>query len=112
MHGATAATRSAPRSCLDRHKLFPSRSGNPKYRHPGTSDLSYRCRHVAIGGVARTNWRNARFAATGSFAAAGLVGLLGYSFRTSSFATAEFSIPTLDALGRIRGVEIHLKPGR
>jgi MFS family permease len=53
--------------------------------------------------------RNQRFAAIGGFAAAGLMGLLGYFFsnRAIFFASAILALPTLVALGRIRADDIH-----
>jgi MFS family permease len=53
--------------------------------------------------------RNQRFAAIGGFCAAGLMGLLGYLFsnRVIFFAGAALAVPTLLALARIRGDEVH-----
>jgi len=53
--------------------------------------------------------RNQRFAAIGGFAAAGLMGLLGYAFsnRAIFFTTAALAVPTLLALDRIRADDIH-----
>lgn len=53
--------------------------------------------------------RNQRFAAIGSFCAAGLMGVLGYLFsnRAIFFAGAALAGPTLIALARIQAGEIH-----
>jgi MFS family permease len=53
--------------------------------------------------------RNQRFASTGSLAAAGVMGIIGYflSTRDIFFATAALGIPVLMALVRIRAADIH-----
>ncbi len=53
--------------------------------------------------------RNQRFASTGGFAAAGLMGLIGYflSYRAIFLAAAALVLPLLIALGRIQPLDIH-----
>jgi MFS family permease len=53
--------------------------------------------------------RNARFSATGSLVAAGLMGLIGYAFsyRAIFLLVVALTLPVLISLGRIHGADIH-----
>jgi MFS family permease len=64
---------------------------------------------VGNDGLPERLGRNQRFAALGGFAAAGLMGLLGYLFSNQAifFASAALAVPTLVALGGIRADDIH-----
>jgi MFS family permease len=64
---------------------------------------------VGTEGLPERLGRNQRFAATGGFVAAGVMGLLGYVFsnRAIFFLSAALAVPTLIALSGIRGDDVH-----